>query len=92
MTKQRKGEHFKRQISDVVWCRNNIFKVTAETDEHFLPHQRSIRLLWGSYHKGLYESERAGVKNGERLALKCLENLQMVSCSVKETEKPVCLN
>ena len=37
MTKQKKGEHSKRQVSDVVWCRNNIFKATAETDEHFLP-------------------------------------------------------
>lgn len=84
--------HFKRQISDAVQCRNNICKATAETDEHFLPHQRSILLLWGSYHKGVYESEQAGVKNGDRFTLKHLEDLQMVSCSVKETEKPVCLN
>lgn len=42
--------------------------------------------------KDSMKANKLELKTGERLTLKCLENLQMVSCSVKETEKPVCLN
>lgn len=76
----------------MVWCRNNIFKATAETDEHFLPHQQKYQITLGEVTTKVYEANKLGLKMEKRLTLKCLENLQMASCSVKETEKPVCLN
>lgn len=62
MTKERKGNHFKRQVSDVVQCRNNIFRATAETDEHFLPHQLSIVLLWEANTKDFVRANKLKLK------------------------------
>lgn len=92
MTKQRKGGLFQKQPVDVVPCRNNIFKATAETDEHFC-HINQVSYYSGEVTaKDSMKANKLELKNEQRFTLKCLENLQTLSCSVKETEKTVCLN